>query len=471
MTHAIKSKSVSFQFMHTDDSFLKNINLTVAPGECILICGKSGSGKTTFSRLLNGVSPNFIEGDLAGQLEIFNLVAGESEIEEYVPLVGSVFQNPKTQHFSMDTTNELAFPCENMGLPVEEIKERIQTVSKDYEIEYLLERDIFKLSGGEKQQIAFASANMLEPQLLVLDEVTSNLDDQAILRIRKMIERMKEQGKTLILTEHRLAWTRGLVDRYVLFDEGQVKKEWTGEAFAELSNEELHAYGLRAMDLSTHRQVIEDKRQSRGSADHSDVIFETDALTIGYEKEPPVLTDLSLRFKKGQILGLMGANGTGKSTLASTLTGLQKPLSGKLLWEGKALPAKALIKKSFLVMQDTNYQLFSDSVSEEVLIGAKYPEKKEAVLKQLNLSDLEEHHPMSLSGGQKQRVAIASALLSGKELIILDEPTSGLDFDNMERFGYLLEELKASGVVVIVITHDIELAANWCDEIVYLNKD
>ena len=121
-------------------------------------------------------------------------------------------------------------------------------------------------------------------------------------------------------------------------------------------------------------------------------------------------------------------------------------------------------------MQDTNYQLFSDSVSEEVLIGAQYPDKKEDVLKQLNLTEVEDQHPMSLSGGQKQRVAIASAILSGKEMIIFDEPTSGLDYENMERFGNLLEELKASGVVVIVITHDIELAANWCDQIIHLNQ-
>ncbi|GAA0359434.1 energy-coupling factor ABC transporter ATP-binding protein [Alkalibacterium iburiense] len=469
MKPAVVSESVSFQFLHTEDSFLKDINLTIQPGECVLICGKSGSGKTTFSRLLNGVSPNFIEGELQGHLNTVDLVAGEAEIEEYVPLVGSVFQNPKTQHFSMDTTNELAFPCENVGMPVKDISKRIETVAKEYEIESLLGRDIFKLSGGEKQQIAFSSANMLKPQVLVLDEVTSNLDDQAVERIRHMIRRMKESGITIILTEHRLAWTKGLVDRYVLFEEGKATNEWNADTFSHLSNEELHSYGLRAMDLSLHSKIIKEKMQANKQT--SEAALQTKNLAIGYDKEVPVLSDLTIGFSQGETIGIMGSNGTGKSTLASTLIGLQKPLSGSILWKGKPISSNGLIKKSFLVMQDTNYQLFSDSVSEEVLIGAKYSEKKDQILEQLNLTKVEDQHPMSLSGGQKQRVAIASAILSGKDIIIFDEPTSGLDYDNMERFGKLLEELKDSGVVVIVITHDIELAANWCDQIIYLNEN
>lgn len=166
----------------------------------------------------------------------------------------------------------------------------------------------------------------------------------------------------------------------------------------------------------------------------------------------------------------MGPNGVGKSTLANTLTGLLSPLSGKILWQKKALSAKDLMKKSFLVMQDTNYQLFSESVSEEVLLNAKHPEQKNLVLEKLNLLDVEKRHPMSLSDGQKQRVAIASAILSGKELIIFDEPTSGLDYFNMQRFGELLSMLKETDAITAIITHDIELASEWCDEIIELRR-
>ncbi|MDN6344947.1 MAG: ATP-binding cassette domain-containing protein, partial [Tetragenococcus koreensis] len=160
----------------------------------------------------------------------------------------------------------------------------------------------------------------------------------------------------------------------------------------------------------------------------------------------------------------------GKTTLANTLTGLLKPLAGKILWQGQPISSKDLVKKSFLVMQDTNYQLFSESVSEEVLLNAKYPKQKNHVLEKFNLLDVEERHPMSLSGGQKQRVAIASAMLSGKKLIIFDEPTSGLDYVNMQRFGELLNMLKETEAIIAIITHDVELSSEWCDEIINFNN-
>jgi len=469
MKSVISSQSASFKFLHADEPFLKDINLEVSAGECLLICGESGSGKTTFSRLLNGVSPDYIEGELDGECYTYDLRAGETEIEEYVPVVGSVFQNPKTQHFTTNTSTELAFPCENMGMDPDDIHQRVSEVVSDFEIEELLDRDIFTLSGGEKQQIAFASANVLSPKVLVLDEVTSNLDNEAVEHLQTMIQQMKKEGVTVILTEHRLAWTKDIVDRYVLFEEGSLVKEWPAEEFNRLTNDELNSLGLRSMDLSSHKALINEKMQSKES-NYRDSILQTKDLAVGYEKSGKVLDNLNLSFKAGETVGLMGANGTGKSTLASTITGLQRPLGGKVLWKDQLISSKELIKKSFLVMQDTNYQLFSDSVSDEVLLGSRYPEMKDEVLEQLGLTDIEDHHPMSLSGGQKQRVAIASAILSGKEILIFDEPTSGLDYGNMERFGRLLQELKESGIVVIVITHDEELAANWCDQIVYLEK-
>lgn len=465
MTQAIRSNNVSFKYLHNEHPFLKNIDLNVAKGETILICGASGSGKTSFSRLLNGISPNYVEGDLSGALQTFDLKAGEADIEEYVPIVGSVFQNPKTQHFAVDTTSELAFPMENAGLEPDYIREKIKTKAKALKIEHLLNRNIFQLSGGEKQQIAFVAANMLEPSVLILDEVTSNLDQKAIQRIRKMVQLLKTRGLTIVILEHRLAWAKDLVDRYILFEEGKVEKEWTATEFNQLSNKDLHSFGLRSMELTTHKEKIEAKKIEQQQS--KDVRLQTNHLNIGYTNRN-VLNDLTLNFNVGEITGLMGANGTGKSTLANTLTGLQEPLSGDILWNGQRIKAKQLIKKSYLVMQDMNYQLFSDSVADEVLLGAKHPEYMEDVIAALNLTAYKDRHPMSLSEGQKQRVAIASALVSGKELIIFDEPTSGLDYNHMNRFGHLLTDLKTSGAVVIVITHDEELASEWCDSIIEL---
>lgn len=467
MKKMINSQDVSFKYLHTNDPFLKNINLEVTPGECVLICGSSGSGKTTFSRLINGISPNYLEGDLKGQLYTTDLKAGEAEIEEYVPVVGSVFQNPKTQHFTVDTTSELAFPLENTGADPEFIREQIKNKAESFQISYLLDRNIFELSGGEKQQIAFVAANMLEPAILVLDEVTSNLDQEAIHRIRYMVQELKNKNMTIIIFEHRLSWTKDLVDRYVLFEKGKVKDEWTASDFNELSNEDLHHLGLRSMDLSIHRKKIQEK--IKHSKENMSGMLQTNNLDIGYSNRD-VLSELDLDFQSGEILGLMGPNGTGKSTLANTLTGLQKPISGEIIWKNEKMSPKQLIQKSFLVMQDMNYQLFSDSVEDEILLGAEHSEYLEDVMEDLNLTDYKDRHPMSLSEGQKQRVAIASALLSGKEIIIFDEPTSGLDYLHMERFGKLLNKLKATKAVIIVITHDEELASEWCDSIIQLEK-
>ncbi|MDN6664195.1 MAG: energy-coupling factor ABC transporter ATP-binding protein [Tetragenococcus koreensis] len=466
---AINSENSSFRFLHADEPFLKSIDLKVTPGECVLICGKSGSGKTTFSRLLNGISPDYIEGDLTGHVETCGLVAGEAAIEEYVPVVGSVFQNPKTQHFTENTTYELAFPLENVGKPTDQIAKRIDETAKELDIEYLLDRDIFKLSGGEKQQIAMGSANTLHPKVLVLDEVTSNLDHHAVEQIKAIIKRKKEEGVTVILTEHRLAWTKDLVDRYVLFEEGELVQEWESDAFNQLTNDELGQMGLRAMDLSKKRKTLAQKEQLPTTTQDS-YLLQTKNLSVGYEKNSPILSNITIGMSQNKIIGFIGPNGVGKTTLANTLTGLLKPLAGKILWQGQPISSKDLVKKSFLVMQDTNYQLFSESVSEEVLLNAKYPKQKNHVLEKLNLLDVEERHPMSLSGGQKQRVAIASAMLSGKELIIFDEPTSGLDYVNMQRFGELLSMLKETEAIIAIITHDVELSAEWCDEIINFNN-
>ena len=173
-----------------------------------------------------------------------------------------------------------------------------------------------------------------------------------------------------------------------------------------------------------------------------------------------------MSFAAGEIVGLMGRNGIGKSTMARTLCGLLEPVSGKICRNGRPANARERLRSSFLVMQDVNYQLFSDSVREEVLLGAAHPERCDAVLQALGLDSLADRHPMSLSGGQKQRVVVAAAMLSDKPLILLDEPTSGLDLGSMQQVGQLLQEWKAQGKTLLVITHDEELAANWCDRVI-----
>lgn len=466
MEEKIQLADVHFSYSEHFESALRGIDLEIDQGQCVLICGASGSGKSTLTRLFNGLSPNYVEGDLKGQVRVFGLDPEEDPIEDFVPVAGSVFQNPKTQHFTTTARNELAFPLENSGIKPEKIEQKIRHISQTFQMEPLLDQNIFNLSGGQKQQLAFATATILGPDLLVLDEVTSNLDQTSITRLKEMTARLKAQGVTIVLSEHRLAWLKDLVDRVILLEEGKIRQVWSREKFRALSNDELHGFNLRSNNLTPYHEKIE-KKDPRTEV-NQEAPLKTDHLSVGYDKAYPLLRDLNLSFFGGHVTGIMGDNGRGKTTLAETLMGLLKPLNGDIYWQGEKVKSKELIKESFLVMQDTNYQLFSDSVEKEVALTSESDEEVDTVLERLGLLDLKERHPMSLSGGQKQRVAIASALLSNKEVLIFDEPTSGLDYHNMQIFGDLLKDLKKMNKVILVITHDVELAAEWCDSIIQL---
>ena len=262
----IESKDINFSYNGTEEKALKNISLDIEEGECVLLCGKSGCGKTTFSRLLNGLTPFFFSGNLSGTCTTAGLTAGESSIEEYVPLVGSVFQNPKTQYFNVNTTDEIAFPCENMGMPSEEIIRRVEKCSSEYGLENLMGRSIFKLSGGEKQRIACGAAGVLDPKVIVFDEPTSNLDNKAIEHLHSIVGKMKENGMTIVIAEHRISWIKDLVDKCFYFDEGELKYQWTRKEFTSLSQKELSDLGLRTLDTTPYHKIVLSKKEKQNES-------------------------------------------------------------------------------------------------------------------------------------------------------------------------------------------------------------
>ena len=470
----IASRGISFTYDHAAEPALRDITLTVPAGECIVLCGASGCGKTSYTRVANGLIPSFFHGAFAGNQTTCGLDVETVPIDRLTPLVGSVFQNPKTQYFNANVTDELAFPAENIGLPAEDINRRITAVAERFGIGHLLHRSIFHLSGGQKQRIAVAAATMLGPRLVVLDEPTSNLDANAIADMRAMIEQMKDEGLTIVIAEHRLAWLNGVADRYVVFDGGHIVQDYEADEFLSLSPGCVAAMGLRALDLQPYRRRIAALASSPAADECTSVLLGTHNLTIGYKGKDGFTRAIpDLRFRAGEITGLMGNNGCGKTTLVRTLTGLIKPVSGRIELNGVPAKPRDLTRAGFLVMQDVNYQLFSDSVREELLIGldetdAGITAQANQVMADLDLAAFVERHPMSLSGGQKQRVAIGSALMCGKDLIIFDEPTSSLTPTEVARLFEVMRGLTAEGKGLVFVSHRLEEIFSITDKITVL---
>ena len=218
----IELKNICFQYANTEESSLENVSLQIPDGQCVLFCGESGCGKTTITRLLNGLIPHYYEGELKGDVRVKGLNVKQEELYDAARIVGSVFQNPRSQFFCVDTTSEIAFGCENMGLPEQEIRERMRQTVRELNMEQLLDRDIFNLSGGEKQKVACASVSALHPEVFVLDEPTSNLDVDAIEDLKKTLMLWKSQGKTIVIAEHRLYWLTELCDRVIYMKAGRI---------------------------------------------------------------------------------------------------------------------------------------------------------------------------------------------------------------------------------------------------------
>ena len=440
LTHA------SFQYENSDRG-VQDISLSVKSGECVVLTGLSGCGKTTVTRLVNGLAPSHYPGAFSGSVRIDGKDISRLSTWEIGRLVGSVFQDPKSQFF--------------YGLSAREIRERTDAAIEALQLSRLKDRAVDILSSGEKQRAAIASVYAMKPKAFVCDEPTANLDAAGTRQLAQTLRQLKEQGFTLLIAEHRIDWLMGIADRFLYLRDGRIAAEYTPKDLLLLPEADILGMGLR----SPHEGKC---LPAPSVLDESPAVLKTAGLSKRIRKEV-IFEDISLSVPKGKVTAITGQNGAGKTTLAQILCGLARQTRGHILIDGKKARAAARRREIYYCGNDTSTQFFTASVAEELLLNTELTEENKDrarhLLKEFGLYEYRDTHPSTLSGGQKQRLAIACAIFSGRRILILDEPTSGLDGQNMRLIAERLKSEARNGRTILVITHDRELIESCCDRI------
>lgn len=453
----------NISYCYKKESVLSDLNLTVRKGEIVVLCGPSGSGKSTFIKMMSGMIPEIYGGNFTGSGHVASQTIGSPDFSEFVRQIGLVFQNPKRQFMTSDVLAELAFGMENSGVPVAEMQARIAAIAEKLAITPLLKRTMFALSGGQKQLLAFAICFVMNPDLYLLDEPSSNLDEAAIRQLSHYLLELKTAGKTVVIVEHRLNYLMAVTDRLLLLEKGHLLAEFTPAELQQLSIREVANLGLRsvaAVPLAPKKSQRRPLVTKHLAGRH---------LHFHYKKQAQVIDIAQIDFSNQAITGITGKNGAGKSTLVQLLCGLLKVKGGEILFNGVPQKRQDLIQKSFIVMQDPNLQLFFETVAKELQQSQATAQEMNKIVELLDLGALLTRHPQSLSGGEKQRVAIATALLSGKEILFFDEPTSGLDYKRMQAVSALIKKV-AQTAITIVISHDYEFLNATVNRVITLEN-
>lgn len=503
----IEFKDFTFKYRVQAKPTLKNINLTIYEGEKVLIVGPSGSGKSTLAHCINGLTPFYYQGTSTGSLKIMEKEAKDMGIFEISKMVGTVLQDPDSQFIGLTVAEDIAFKLENDCTPQSKMKSMVKKVSKLVGIDKQLDSSPYSLSGGQKQRVTLAGVTVDDVDILLFDEPLASLDPATGKNAIKLIDKIKhETDKTIIIIEHRLEDVLHCdVDRIIVMDEGMIIADMSADEL--ISYDVLKKSGIReplyitalkyagvnitpdmkpghinTIDTSKCKESLE-KWNNHSEVDkvknESETLLELKNVSFKYEKDKPILNDISFKINKGEMVSIVGKNGAGKSTISKLICGFYKQTSGEIILNNRDITndsIKERAEKIGIVMQNPNQMISKTMIFDEVALGLKFRGFKDEYIKErvyetLKICGLYEYRnwPISaLSYGQKKRVTIASILVLNPEIIILDEPTAGQDFRHYNEIMEFLVELNKKGVTIIMITHDMHLMLEYTNRAIVL---
>lgn len=485
--HPLVVDNLTFKYRTRPELALENVSLELKQGELLLIAGSSGCGKTTLARCINGLIPRSYRGDRTGKVLLHGREVSDMPIPEMAQVVGTLLQDPERQIVASNVFNEIAFGPENLGLPRNEILTRVDQAMKRLNLEYLLKRETFNLSGGEKQKVALAGVLTMNPSILLLDEPLASLDPASAHEALGVFRGLADEGKTVVLVEHRVEDAiEAKPDRLLYMEDGRIK--YLGP-IRDLPKEIDHTRvklpapwvvqrvkALNQVVAAPPKPKVEERSEPL-------VVFED--VSFQYDSEYPlILKDVNLKIYPGDLVAVLGPNGAGKSTLVKHAIGLLKPTKGRVLVEGedtRKLSVAQIARVLGYVFQSPTHMLYAPTVREELEFGPKnlnfdpaaIPGYIAESISTVNLQGFDEYPPLGLSFGQQKRTTIAAVLAMRSKILIMDEPTAGQDFANYTHFMDTLcavsdgaqSILSANFAATLFITHDIDLAVTYANRV------
>ena len=476
-------ENLSFRYRDRQGTAIRDISFEAHPGEVLLIAGASGCGKTTLIRCINGLIPRSYKGEVTGRILVFGEEVKEWPLSRISQNIGTVLQDPERQILGTKVRNEVAFGLENLGLPREEIFQRVDEALQFLKIPHLRDRETFHLSGGEKQKVALAGILAMRPSILLLDEPLASLDPASAQDTLDTVRQLADDGMTVLMVEHRVEDVMRIRPERVMFmSEGEIRYLGNLSGLSKVVN--YREVKLPAADIVERAKADPAPAEIKLLPSVTENRLERDALVkfeqvgFGYESEREVLHGIDLEIKRGDVIAVLGPNGAGKTTFVKHAIGLLKPKSGRVLVNGRDTRQASVAEIAGTlgyVFQSPSHMLFAPTVREELSFGPRNlshsQEEIETEVREslqiVNLADKENDPPLALSFGQQKRVSIAAILAMRSKILVMDEPTAGQDYQNYMNFMDAILQMPGFEAILF-ITHDVDLAVIYANRVLMI---